>query len=263
MPFDLIIFDIDGTIKDQNNPVAKNIIDLTERIKSLGCSVTYATGRMTNSAKIHAGLKPNVPMISYQGAQILDHSDYSILNSIEMDRKYISSVLDVVKFFSVEAMVQYSNQIYCDSDDGWIQDYAYRNNVELIFDKDYLEAQQRDPLRMVMVGDPGIINKLESTLQFELSNDVYITRSLPHFCEVLNKFADKSYSIAWICKKLNINKEKTLAFGDSYNDIKMLKNVGYGVAVFNAVEDLKIVADHVLDIEGNLGIIDFLNNTFS
>jgi len=43
----------------------------------------------------------------------------------------------------------------------------------------------------------------------------------------------------------------------------MLKNVGYGVAVFNAVEDLKIVADHVLDIEGNLGIIDFLNNTFS
>ena len=104
MPFDLIIFDIDGTIKDQNNPVAKNIIDLTERIKSLGCSLTYATGRMTNSAKIHAGLKPNVPMISYQGAQILDHSDYSILNSIEMDRKYISSVLDVVKFFPVKAM---------------------------------------------------------------------------------------------------------------------------------------------------------------
>jgi len=218
---------------------------------------------MTNSAKIYAGLKPNVPMISYQGAEILNHSDYSILNSVEMDKKYISEVLDVVKFFPVKAMIQYSNQIYCDTDDGWIQDYAFRNNVDLISDKKYIKAQQRDPLRMVMVGDPEVINQLEKALKFELSDDLYITRSLPHFCEVLNKFADKSFSIDWICEKLNIHKEKTLAFGDSYNDIKMLKNVGYGVAVSNAVEELKIVADHVLDIEGNLGIIDFLNNTFS
>ena len=45
---------------------------------------------MTNSAKIYAGLKPNVPMVSYQGAEILNHSDYSILNSVELDKKYIS-----------------------------------------------------------------------------------------------------------------------------------------------------------------------------
>ena len=43
----------------------------------------------------------------------------------------------------------------------------------------------------------------------------------------------------------------------------MLQNVGYGVAVFNAVEELKNVADQVLDIDGNFGIIDFLNKTFS
>ena len=218
---------------------------------------------MTNSAKIYAGLKPNVPMISYQGAEILNHSDYSILNSIEMDKKYISEVLDVIKFFPVKAMIQYSNQIYCDTDDGWIQDYAFRNNVDLITDKDYINAQQRDPLRMVMVGDPDIIINLEIALKSQLSNDLYITRSLPHFCEVLNIFADKSFSIDWICDKLEINKEKTLAFGDSYNDIKMLQNVGYGVAVFNAVEELKNVADKVLEIDGSFGIIDFLNKTFT
>ena len=76
-------------------------------------------------------------------------------------------------------------------------------------------------------------------------------------------FADKSFSIDWICDKLEINKEKTLAFGDSYNDIKMLQNVGYGVAVFNAVEELKNVADKVLEIDGSFGIIDFLNKTFT
>ena len=35
-------------------------------------------------------------------------------------------------------MIQYSNQIYCDTDDGWIQDYAFRNNVDLISDKKYI-----------------------------------------------------------------------------------------------------------------------------
>jgi hypothetical protein len=49
---------------------------------------------MTNSAKIYAGLKPNVPMISYQGAEILNHSDYSILNSVEMDKKKITEFLN-------------------------------------------------------------------------------------------------------------------------------------------------------------------------
>ena len=78
----------------------------------MGCAVTYATGRMTNSAKIYAGLKPNVPMVSYQGAEILNNNDYSILNSVEMDKKYISEVLDVVKFFPVKAMIQYSNHMH-------------------------------------------------------------------------------------------------------------------------------------------------------
>ena len=43
----------------------------------------------------------------------------------------------------------------------------------------------------------------------------------------------------------------------------MLQNVGYGVAVFNAVEELKNVADQVLEIDGSFGIIDFLNKTFT
>ena len=45
---------------------------------------------MTNSAKIYAGLKPNVPMISYQGAEILNHSDYSILNSIAVSYTHLT-----------------------------------------------------------------------------------------------------------------------------------------------------------------------------
>ena len=133
---------------------------------------------MTNSAKIYAGLKPNVPMVSYQGAEILNHSDYSILNSVELDKKYISEVLDVVKFFPVNAMIQYSNQIYCDTDDSWIQDYAFRNNVDLISDKNYIKAQQRDPLRMVMIGEPEIIINLEVALKEAAPGSVFKHRNM-------------------------------------------------------------------------------------
>ena len=59
---------------------------------------------------------------------------------------------------------------------------------------------------------------------------------------------------------MNIDINKVVAFGDSYNDTKMLKAVGYGIAVNNSVKELKEVADEVLSIEGVEGIYQFLRN---
>ena len=41
--------------------------------------------------------------------------------------------------------------------------------------------------------------------------------------------------------------EDVIAFGDNYNDITMIKNVGFGIAVANATQEVKEVADYVSD----------------
>ena len=65
--------------------------------------------------------------------------------------------------------------------------------------------------------------------------------------EMVPKGYSKATGIIYLCDKLGINIEDTFAFGDSANDIEMLKCVGCGIAMGNGTDDAKNVADYVTD----------------
>jgi len=182
------------------------------------------------------------------------------LKSSYLNKKFIDDIIELAKSNNLKTMIQYPGKIFCDENDEWLKDYAIRNEAKYVFDNSYKKSKQSNPLRIVIVGDPKDIYNIELLLNDKLKDDVYITRSLPHFCEVLGTDSDKSNSIDWVCDYLNIDINKVIAFGDSYNDTKMLKAVGYGIAVNNSVKELKEVADEVLSIEGVEGIYQFLRN---
>lgn len=64
------------------------------------------------------------------------------------------------------------------------------------------------------------------------------------------KGVNKGNALTNVLKKLNISLEETMAFGDSYNDLEMLKNVGYSYAMNDATDDIKAVANGVADDVG-------------
>lgn len=67
--------------------------------------------------------------------------------------------------------------------------------------------------------------------------------------EITASGVSKFTGISWICANIGILPENVIAFGDSGNDICMLKNSGFGVAMGNATEDVKQIADYVtLDV---------------
>jgi Cof subfamily protein (haloacid dehalogenase superfamily) len=255
----MVVFDIDGTIKNDQYPSSQNFLDIINKLKSENCFVTIATGRMSLSAKQNSVFIPNAPIITYQGAKILDYSKLNELKTVSLNKNFIEDIIDTIKFYELKTMIQYDDKILCDTDDFWLRDYAIRNEVDFVYDENYENAKLNNPLRIVAVGDPSRIYDIENVLVGKFSDDVYVTRSLPHFCEILNHEADKSYSIEWICNYLKIKPNQVLTFGDSYNDIKMLKNIGYGVAVKNAVPELKEVSDDILKINGVEGIYHYLN----
>lgn len=64
----------------------------------------------------------------------------------------------------------------------------------------------------------------------------------------------KGNAITELCQKLDINLSQVIGFGDSSNDISMLKVVGKAVAMGNANDDVKAVADEVTLTNDNDGI---------
>ena len=79
-----------------------------------------------------------------------------------------------------------------------------------------------------------------------------MTTSKPFFLEFMAKDVSKGNAIKALCEKLNISLSEVICFGDSLNDQSMFKVVGYAVAMGNASEELKKIADKVtLDNDSN------------
>lgn len=78
-------------------------------------------------------------------------------------------------------------------------------------------------------------------------NLIFNTHGAHMSADVSFKNWDKSDGIKYVTKFLNISMEDTFAFGDGYNDITMFKTVNTGIAMGNAVEDLKKIATYVTD----------------
>ena len=65
--------------------------------------------------------------------------------------------------------------------------------------------------------------------------------------DVVEAEYSKARGIDRLCEHFGIDKKDTYAFGDSLNDIEMLKMVNVGVAMGNAQDEAKAVADYITD----------------
>ena len=74
---------------------------------------------------------------------------------------------------------------------------------------------------------------------------LYISKSLPYFLEFASPEVTKAAGLDFLAERLGFSRERTVAFGDGENDIELVDWAGYGVAVENADERVKEVADFI------------------
>ena len=79
----------------------------------------------------------------------------------------------------------------------------------------------------------------------------------------LNKNAGKVHAIKSLANYLNIELSNIIAFGDDLNDVEMLKQCGYGIAVSNAIEEVLNIADYITDNNDEDGVAKFIENALA
>ena len=90
--------------------------------------------------------------------------------------------------------------------------------------------------------------------------DCHFTRSNPYSVDVIPKGGSKMIGIRETLKHYQIEPSEAIAFGDSWNDTEMLREIGIGVAMGNANEDIKELADYVTETNDNDGIFHALKH---
>jgi hydroxymethylpyrimidine pyrophosphatase-like HAD family hydrolase len=88
---------------------------------------------------------------------------------------------------------------------------------------------------------------------------LYISKSLPYFLEFASPDVTKAAGLEFVAEHLGFTRETTVAFGDGENDIELVDWAAYGVAVENAHERVKELADFVcpsVDEEGVAQVLE-------
>jgi hydroxymethylpyrimidine pyrophosphatase-like HAD family hydrolase len=82
-------------------------------------------------------------------------------------------------------------------------------------------------------------------MKAQFDGRLYIAKSLPHFLEFASPDVTKGAGMAFLAEHLGFTPEQTVAFGDGENDVELLEWAGYAVAVANAHDRVKALADFV------------------
>ena len=87
-------------------------------------------------------------------------------------------------------------------------------------------------------------------LQERWRDRLYVVRSQASYIEIADPRVSKSGALAWLCARLGVARERTVACGDGHNDVDMLRWAGLGVAVAEAAPEVRAAADVVVPRDG-------------
>lgn len=91
-----------------------------------------------------------------------------------------------------------------------------------------------------------------------LTDDLYYTVANGHLMQIMSKSVTKWNGVKAMLDICNLSAEETMYFGDDYDDIEPIKMCGVGVAVSNAIDEVKAVADHIAESNDDDGVAKFI-----
>lgn len=98
---------------------------------------------------------------------------------------------------------------------------------------------------MLIIDDPAFLDELSPILRELLGDSVHITKSKPHFLEIMHHEGTKGLALEFLAAHFGCELSETIAVGDSWNDHEMLEAAGLGVAMANSIPALKEIADFI------------------
>jgi len=217
------------------------------------------TGRMFRSVRryaLEAGLDD--PVVCYQGAVVAEPTTGRWLRHepipLELARETIAALNE--EGFGLNCYV--GDELYVSEVTPEARRYADFQHLELHPVGDLLEWLREPPTKLVVIEDPDVLDKLKQRMLARFDGRLYISKSLPYFLEFASPDVTKAAGLDFLSEHLGFRRERTVAFGDGENDIELVDWAGYGVAVANAHELVKKVADLVCPAADEEGVAQVL-----
>ncbi|GAA5647390.1 Cof-type HAD-IIB family hydrolase [Vibrio proteolyticus] len=248
--FKLIALDMDGTLLNSQKAISPRTKDAIAKARAAGVKVVLASGRPLEGMQDkldELGISgDNEFVLFYNGSMVKELGSGAIIHQKIIDGRAAKQVaklaqelgLNTHAFSQIHGLITPKTSEYT-------QVEASINGLPVTeIDFDTLE-DDHPIVKAMIVAAPDKLTAAIKTLPQELHQDFTIVQSAPFFLEFLNTGSNKGVGIQAIAEHLGIRSEEVICMGDAENDHHMLRYAGLGVAMANAMEETKAIADYI------------------
>ena len=234
----IAFFDIDGTLVDpQTGRVSPKTMLALTRLRERGIILCISTGRAPVSLPDFGEIRFDV-FSTFNGS--LCYTGDEVIYSNPIAPADVTRVLENAAGIGRPVSIAVRSRLAANGLDPDLADYYRLAELELDVAPDFDEVCRQDIYQIMLGCRPSDHEAITRGTQ-----GVKIAVSWDRAVDVIPASSGKGTAIAKILAHFGLEASQAMAFGDNYNDLEMLKAVGLGVAMGNAAEALKAVADDV------------------
>jgi Cof subfamily protein (haloacid dehalogenase superfamily) len=259
--FKVIISDLDGTLLNSDHQISEYTKTVFKQLHDQNYLIIIATGRHHLDA-IPLLEKLGCPfyLVTSNGARI--HSPtQELIYSFDIKSESIKSILDLDIHHDFTTVLFKEHLWVTNQEDRRLNSFQVEMNYpyEIV---DYSVLEDFSAIKIFFTHDDHLkLVELKDKIMKDHSDEFHYAFSLPFCLEFMDKSVDKSVAISKILEIEDFSFEQSIAFGDGFNDERMLLSAGKALVMENAVDSFKnkLSQLEVISSSHNDGVANYLS----
>ncbi len=240
MKYRLIASDMDGTLLTTQKTIAPANAAAIHRAEEAGVIFCLASGRPLYGLKKYIGqLSLSSPVIVCNGAVIMK-PDGEVLHRQTIAALAARGVFAFARRFDVTCCVWSNERLFFDRTNERTEQYRHSMQIEdFSVVEGWEEVIDAGIDKILWHSEADQVEGYQEILRRELSGEVNFFTSNPRYLEFVDRGVTKGTALRRLAGLYGLDISQTIAVGDGYNDLEMLRTAGLGVAMGNAPGEIK------------------------
>lgn len=257
MAIKLVAVDMDDTLLDDTLQVSQRTCEAIGKAQEQGVIVTIATGRMFSSVVPFAKqLNIQVPVISYNGGMVRHPVSKEMVFHQSLDENSAGKIVEIFRERGWYLQSYMNDELYVVERCEKARFYENLLGIRAVVMGDEFYAMKHEPTKMLSLAEPHEIKEIQKIVDKELGTKIFSTTSKAHFLEITHPKVNKGHALAVLAEKLMIRQDEIMTIGDSNNDYPMIEYAGFGIAMGNASDRIKKIAQAITADNNHHGVAE-------
>ncbi|WP_034918141.1 sugar-phosphatase [Erwinia sp. 9145] len=260
MAIKLIAIDMDGTLLNPQHEISPRVKQAIGAARDKGVAIVLATGRPFIGVQrylMELDLQQEGQFcITNNGALVQQAANGECVAEISLTFDDYLYFEKLARDLGIHFQALTKSLLFTANKD--ISEYTVHESAITGIPLRYRAVDEMDPAmtfpKVMMIDPPQKLDEAIPRIPQAARERYTIMKSSPYYLEIMDKRVNKGAGVKALADKLGLTRDQVMTLGDQENDIAMLEFAGTGVAMGNAIDSVKAVAQFVTKTNSEDGV---------